>query len=260
MSHNTIREKGVHKLLSNLKDHKASGPDSIPPRLLRLLASKIALPLTKFIQVSLDMRIVPKDWRTASIVPVLKKGDKSNAANYRPVSLTAICCKMQEHIIQHVCSNIMDHLSTYQILSDCQHGFRARRSCETQLITKIQDLAKNMSEGKQIDAVLLDFSKTFDKVPHQRLLVKLKHYGIRDNTLQWIQHFLQNRTQQVLLDGTHSATCSVDSRNSFGSLLFLLFINDLPDIVKSNARLFADDCLLYRVINTKTDQLHYRKI
>ena len=115
----------------------------------------------------------------------------------------------------------MDHLSTYQILSDCQHGFRARRSCKTLLITTIQDLAKNLSEGKQIDAVLLDFSKSFGKVPHQRLLLKLKHYGIRDNTLQGIKHFLQERTQQVFLDGTHSTTCSVDSgvppRNSFGS-------------------------------------------
>jgi hypothetical protein len=209
------------------------------------------------------MGIVPKNWRTASIVPVFKKGDKSNAANHRPVSLTAICCKMQEHIIQHVCSNIMDHLSTYQILSDCQHGFRARRSCETQLITTIQDLAKNLSEGKQIDAVLLDFSKAFDKVPRQRLLLKQTLWYTR-------QHTTVDRT---LLTEPHSTgTSRLDSlchllcrlwstpRNSFGSLLFLLFINDLPDIVKSNVRLFADDCLLYRVINTKTDQLHYRKI
>ena len=191
MPHITIKEKEVHKLLSNLNYHKASGPDSIPTRLLRLLASTIAPPLTKNFQDSLDMGIVPKDWRTASIVPVFKKGDISNAANYRPVSLKAICCKMQEHMI---CNNIMDHLSTYQILSNCQHGFRARRSCETQLITTIQDLAKILSEGKQIDAVLLDFSKAFDKVPHQRLLLKLKLYGIRDNTLQWIQHFLKDRT------------------------------------------------------------------
>ena len=191
MPHITIKEKEVYKLLSNLNYHKASGPDSIPTRLLRLLASTIAPPLTKNFQDSLDMGIVPKDWRTASIVPVFKKGDKSNAANYRPVSLKAICCKMQEHII---CNNIMDHLSTYHILSDCQHGFRARRSCETQLITTIQDLAKILSEGKQIDAVLLDFSKALDKVPHQRLLLKLKLYGIQDNTLQWIQRFLQDRT------------------------------------------------------------------
>ena len=105
----------------------------------------------------------------------------------------------------------MDHLTYYNILSDSQHGFRARRSCETQLVVTIQELAKTQSEGKQIDAMLLDFSKAFDKVPHNRLLLQLDHYGIRGNTLQWIRHFLTDRTQQVLLEGTHSSTCAVDS-------------------------------------------------
>ena len=92
-----------------------------------------------------------------------------------------------------------------------QHGFRAQRSCETQLVVTIQELAKTQSEGKQIDAILLDFSKDFDKVPHNRLLLKLYHYGIRGNTLQWMPHFLTDCTQQVLLEGTHSSTCAVDS-------------------------------------------------
>ena len=94
----------------------------------------------------------------------------------------------------------MNHLSQNNLLSDNQHGFRACRSCETQLITTVQELAKNMSSGKQIDAILLDFSKAFDKVPHRRLLMKLDHYGIRGTTLKWIQDFLIGRTQQVLLD------------------------------------------------------------
>ena len=202
-----ISEKGVHKLLTDLKIHKAAGPDSIPPRLLKELADVISPALARIFQTSLDAGSVPKDWRTANIVPIFKKGDKSKAANYRPVSLTAICCKKLEHIIY---SNIMDHLTQHNILADSQHGFRARRSCETHLVTTIQDLARNLSEGKQIDAILLDFSKAFDKVPHQRLLLKLNHYGIRENTLQWIQHFLQDRTQQVLLGGIHSSTCAVD--------------------------------------------------
>jgi hypothetical protein len=123
---------------------------------------------------------------------------------------------MLEHIIH---SNVMDHLTYYNILSDSQHGFRARRSCETQLVVTIQELAKTQSEGKQIDAILLDFSKTFDKVPHNRLLLKLDHYWIRGNTLQWIRHFLTDRTQQVLLDGTHSSTCAVDSGVPQGTVL-----------------------------------------
>ena len=134
---------------------------------------------------------------------------------------------MLEHIIH---SNVMDHLTYYNILSDSQHGFRAQRSCETQLVVTIQELAKTQSEGKQIDAMLLDFSKAFDKVPHNRLLLKLDHYGIRGSTLQWIRHFLTDRTRHVLLEGTHSSTCAVDSGvpqgTVLGSLVFLAFIND----------------------------------
>ena len=136
----SISFKGVHKLLSELKIHKVAGPDSISPRLLRELTDIIAPALTRIYQASLDTGTVPSDWRTANIVPIFKKGDEPKASNYRPVSLTAICSKMLEHIIH---SNVMDHLTYYNILSDSQHGFRARRSCETQLVVTIQELETN---------------------------------------------------------------------------------------------------------------------
>jgi hypothetical protein len=166
-------EKGVLKLLQNLKVHKAAGPDTISPRLLNSLAIVITPAITRIFQTSLYEGTVPKDWRKANIVPIFKKDDKPKPANYRPVSL--------EHIIY---SNIKNHLSQNNLLSDNHHGFRARRSCETQLITTVQELAKNMSSGKQIDAILLDLSKAFDRVPHRRLLMKLDHYGIRGTTLK----------------------------------------------------------------------------
>ena len=159
---------GVEKLLRNLKPDKATGPDNIiPARLLKQLSAEIAPALALVFQSSLDCGRVPRYWTMAHVVPLFKKGDKSTASNYRPVSLTSICSKVMKHILH---SNIMDHLEEHNTLTDAQHGFRCKRSCETQLIATIQELARELSEGKQLDVILLDFAKAFDKVPHQRLL------------------------------------------------------------------------------------------
>ena len=169
-----VTVEGVLKLLQNIKPHKATGPDSIPARLLKELSHQLAPALTRIYRDTLEAGEVPDDWKMAHIVPIFKKGDKSKASNYRPVSLTAICSKLMEHILH---SNIITHLERHSILTEAQHGFRSRRSCETQLIYTVHELARGLSEGKQIDAILLDFSKAFDKVPHERLLYKLHYYG-----------------------------------------------------------------------------------
>ena len=126
-----INRNGVHKLLSNLKVNKATGPDGIPGNILKMCANELAEVLRILFQCSLNTGIVPEDWRLANIVPLYKKGKKTQAENYRPVSLTSITCKLLEHIIH---SSIMDHMDTHNILNNAQHGFRQGRSCETQLI------------------------------------------------------------------------------------------------------------------------------
>ena len=249
-----IRSRGVDKLLKNLNPHKATGPDGISSRLLKELHEELAPALAYIFQMSADSGQVPNDWRTAHVVPLFKKGDKSSAANYRPVSLTAICSKILEHIFH---SNIMEYLQQHSILTPAQHGFRSKRSCETQLIATIQDLAEGLSKGQQIDAILLDFAKAFDKVPHQRLMSKLDFYGIRGPTHKWIQSFLHTRKQRVLVEGISSDEADVISGvpqgTVMGPLLFLVFINDLPESVNSSVKLFADDCLIYRPIITPSD-------
>ena len=117
--------------------------------------------------------------QTAIVTAIFKKGERYKASNYRPVSLTCICCKTFEHI---VVSQMMRHLEKHKILTDTQHGFRARRSCETQLLTLVDELAKGLDKKKQHDLAVLDFSKAFDRVPHERLLKKLDHCGIRGKT------------------------------------------------------------------------------
>jgi hypothetical protein len=151
----------------------------------------------------------------------------------------------------------MKFFEDQNILTDYQHGFRKKRLCESQLITTIQDLASGIDSSTQIDAILLDFSKAFDKVSHERLAAKLHHYGVRGPTLNWIKSFLAGRTQRVIVEGVASDTAPVTSGvpqgTVLGPLLFLIYINDLPSKVNSTARLFADDCLLYRHIKTNED-------
>ena len=187
--------------------------------------------------------------------PYLKR-DRLQPINYRPISLTSITCKMLEHIIT---SNIMQHLDTHNIRHDAQHGFRKHHSTETQLIQLIDNLAHNIDNRIQADAILLDFQKAFDKVPHQRLLYKLKCYGISPQTLNWIHSFLSNRTQQVLQKGHMSSSVNVTSgvpQGSVpGSIFFLIYINDLPDYIQNNStlKLFADDTISCHPITNQQD-------
>ena len=189
--------------------------------------------------------MLPSDWVMANVCPVFKKGSRTNTSNYRPISLTFVCSKTIEHIIYH---SVVQHLNLNNILIESQHGFRSQRSCVTQLISLIEDLSYTMDQQKQTDVILLDFAKAFDCVPHQRLLIKLRHYGINDHICQWINTWLTKRKQRVTLDGSFSNFASVHSGvpqgTVLGPLIFLLYINDITEHINSKLRLFADDCLL----------------
>ena len=125
----TVTQNGVTKLLKGINPFKATGPDEIPAFILKNTADSLSPYLTYLYQFSLDTGTVPDDWRKANVVPIYKKGEKHVASNYRPVSLTSIVCKLLEHIIH---STVMGHFEHHRILCDEQHGFRARRSCESQ--------------------------------------------------------------------------------------------------------------------------------
>ena len=167
----------------------------IPTYILRPASEELSPILSLIYQRSIVDGCVPADWREALIVPLYKKGPKHLPSNCRPVSLTSVAFMVLEHIIH---SNIMRHFDQFNILTDKQHGFRKRRSTATQLIVTIQGITSKLRLGKdQVNVILLDFAKAFDKVPHQRLLYKLSFYGIRGDTLKWIEAFLGHRKQQV---------------------------------------------------------------
>ena len=253
---------GIEKLLNNLNPAKASGPDMVPARILKLASKELAPLLSLIYQQSYDTGQVPSDWQKANITAVFKKGDKTNPANYKPVSLTCIVCKSMEHIIY---SQIMNHLDRHNILVEFQHRFRANHSCETQLLNTVEDLSRRLDRRKTTDLLILDFSKAFDTMAHRRLLHKIQHYGVTGRTNRWISSWLCDRQQQVVLDGSSSSDSPVLSGvlqgTVLGPLMFLLYVNDIAAKVspQTTVKLFADDCLLYRTIESVADSIQLQQ-
>ena len=238
----------VRKKLANLKANKASGPDGISVNVLRNCLN-FDVPLKLLFENSLFTSNVPQDWRDANVSPLFKKGSRTKTTNYRPVSLTSQVVKLLERLVY---DRILQTLLKNNTISCHQHGFQEKCSCVSQLLECLQDWTLNLDDAIQTDIVYLDFAKAFDTVPHERLLIKLKKCGIRGYALQWIRNFLINRRQRVVLrNGVSSwqnVLSGVPQGSILGPLLFLIYVNDMPDIVATTAKMFADDTKVYNKI------------
>ena len=254
MSDISISLNGINKLLSKLRPDKAARPDKIRPNVLKEFRNNLSPTIYLLFEKSLATGQIPSDWTKANVSLIFKKGDKCDPANYRPISLTCILCKVMKHVIA---SNLTKHLNNHNVLYDLQHELRQKRSCETQPLQLVEDLGRQLIKGKQTDLVLLDFSKAFDKVSHLKLLFELSQHGVNGNTLNWINVFLVGRNQTVVLEGERSSEVSNTSGVLQGSvlwpLLFLLYINDLPQNIQSQVRLFAYDTAVYLTVSSPED-------
>ena len=255
----TVNEDFVFKELSHLNPFKSTGLDNIPARFLKDAAVFLKIPITYIINMSVVENKVPEELKSARVVPLYKKGNKSEVGNFRPVSILSIISKILERAVY---SQLKAFLVKNNMLYDLQSGFRGNYSTDTCLIHLTDHIKTQTSKGLYTGMILLDLQKAFDTVDHSILCDKLKAMGI--GSVEWFQSYLSDRMQTVQVNDTYSnieqITCGVPQGSILGPLLFLCYVNDMSLSISSDCKLmlYADDSAIlfsHKDVNVISDRL-----
>ena len=246
-------------MLYDLDISKQGGEDGLTNKMLKLTADSLALPLSRLFNLYLGAGCFPGKWKRGIVVPIFKnKGSKCSPDNYRPVTLLNSVSKLFERLLY---DEILLHLQHNNLLYYKQSGFLPGHDTQKQLVDIVHHILENNEFNQLTRGVFLDISGAFDAVPHHLLVKKMHSYGIRGTLLELLVNYLSDRTIRVKVNQCLSESspagqinCGVPQGSILGPLLFLIYINDISDVIRNcNLYIYADDCSLFIPVDYEED-------